>query len=225
MGMEERDFEEEKPLDEFGYEKFMRECDARTDKVMKLYEKYRDHPDCEKIVAREMGWEWLEEALEAKERGEVLPHETIEVPPLETNPLTEGVDWVRDEGGHIHHPLTKLAFERSMAMWHFCEDRGLLRENADSDLCAMVFEFQTTGAKIAGALDSLGYDGDLHDGAFIVAALKRALNYLHKSIAASDKVVQKKLIDDERLQSFRTELFEIREEILGLMKRFREEPR
>ena len=220
--MQERDFEEEQPLDEFGYEKFMRECDARTDKVMKLYEKYRDHPDCEKIVAREMGWEWLEDALEAKERGELSPQEPIEIPPLEPNPLTEDIDWIRDEDGDIHHPLTKHAFESAMAMWHFCQDRGLLAEKGDSDLCEMVFEFQTAGAKIAGALDSLGYDGDLHDGAFIVAALKRALNYLHKSIAASEKVLVKKLIDDGRLESFRAELFEIREQILGLMKRFRE---
>src|SRR5207248_5287477 len=35
---EEREFEieDEQPLDEFGYEKFMRESDARTDKYMKL---------------------------------------------------------------------------------------------------------------------------------------------------------------------------------------------
>jgi hypothetical protein len=213
---------EEQPLDEFGYEKFMRECDGRTDRVMALYEKYRDHPDREKIIAREMGWEWLEEALEAEERGELPPREPIEIPPLEPNPLTEGIDWVRDDDGHIHHPLTRRAFESAMAMWHFCEERGLLEEKGDADLREMIFEFQTTGAKIAGALDSLAYDEEFRDGPFIVAALKRALNYLHKSIAASEKAAEKKLIDDERMKSFRAELFDVREKILGLMKRFRE---
>jgi len=220
--MEPEDFDDQ-PLDEFGYEKFMRECDARTDKVMALYEKYRDHPDCEKIVAREMGWEWLEEALEAKERGELPPRDEIEVPELIPDPLTEGVNWVRDEDGHIHHPLTKRAFESAMAMWHFLNGQHLLEENGDDDLREMIFEFQTTGAKIAGALDSLGYDADLRDGAFIVAALKRALNYLHKSISASEKVMEKRLIDSERLEKFRAELFDVREEILSLMKRFRED--
>jgi hypothetical protein len=213
---------EEQPLDEFGYEKFMRECDGRTDRVMALYEKYRDHPDREKIIAREMGWEWLEEALEAEERGELPPREPIEIPPLEPNPLTEGIDWVRDDDGHIHHPLTRRAFESAMAMWHFCEERGLLEEKGDADLREMIFEFQTTGAKIAGALDSLAYDEEFRDGPFIVAALKRALNYLHKSIAASEKAAEKKLIDGERMKSFRAELFDVREKILGLMKRFRE---
>lgn len=67
------DPDEEKPVDEFGYEKFMRESDARTDRYMELLEKYEGHPDQEKIVAREMGWTWLEEALEADERGALPP--------------------------------------------------------------------------------------------------------------------------------------------------------
>jgi hypothetical protein len=218
------DPESEKPLDEFGYEKFMRESDARTDKYMELLDKYQGHPDCEKIVAREMGWEWLEEALEADERGALPERENFEVPPLEPNPETEGVDWIRDNDGHIHHPLTKRAFGSAMAMWHFCKDDDLLGDNSDSDLHEMIFQFQTAGAKLAGALDSLAYrEEDEREGGFIVAALKRSLNYLHKSIAAADKVAGKNLLPPDRLQRFRTELFEIREEILALMRRFREQ--
>lgn len=220
---EEFDPEDDKPLDEFGYEKFMRESDARTDKYMELLKKYEGHPNQEKIVAREMGWTWLEEALEADERGALPPREPIEVPELVPNPLTEGVDWVRDDNGHIHHPLTKRAFETSMAMWHYCDDRDLLEENGDVDLAEMVFQFQTTGAKIAGALDSLAYGEELREGSFIVAALKRALGYLHKSIAASDKLAEKKLIEAKRLELFRAELFDVRTEILDLMQRFRAE--
>jgi hypothetical protein len=216
------DPEADKPLDEFGYEKMMRESDARTDKYMELLDKYEGHPDQERIVAREMGWEWLEEALEADERGALPPREENEVPELVPNPLTEGVDWVRDQDGHIHHPLTKRAMKSAMSMWHFCEDRGLLGETGDDDLHDMIFQFQTTGAKIAGALDSLAYDDDdSREGGFVVAALKRALNYLNASMAAAEKVAQKKLIEAERLDSFRKELFSVREEILALMERFR----
>jgi hypothetical protein len=216
------DPEDEKPLDEFGYEKFMRESDARTDKYMKLLEKYEGHPDCEKIVAREMGWAWLEEALEADERGALPPREPEDLPPLEPNPLTEGVDWIRDADGDIHHPLTKRAFESGMLILHFCDERGLLNESGDTDLHEMVFQFQTAGAKIAGALDGLAYDEDSRDSGFVVAALKRALNYLHTSMAAAEKVAGKKLLAADRLDSFRAEMFAIREEILALMQRFRE---
>lgn len=215
------DLDEERPLDEFGYEKFMRESDARTDKYMEIREKYEGHPDREKIVAREMGWAWLEEALEADERGALPPRKEIEVPPLEPNPLTEGIDWVRDKDGGIHHPLTRRAFESAMSMWHFCKERGLLEESGDDDLHEMIFQFQTVGAKVAGALDSLGYDEHLHEGGFVVAALKRALNYLHASVAAAERVASKNLLDSGRLNSFRADLFNVREEILGLMQRFR----
>ena len=216
------DPESEKPLDEFGYEKSMRESDARTDKYIALLEKYEGHPDREKIVAREMGWEWLEEALEADERGALPPSEPMEVPPLEPNPITEGIDWIRNEEGHIHHPLQRRAFESAMSMWHFCKDRGLLGEDGDEDLREMIFEFQTTSAKLAGALNSFAYDdSNTRDGAFVVASLKRAIGYLHKSVAATEKVAEKKLLPAERLELFRTELFDIREQILALMERFR----
>jgi len=72
------DPDEDKPMDEFGYERLMRESDARTDKYLELLDKYKDRPDQEKIVAKEMGWEWLEEALEANERGALPKEEKME---------------------------------------------------------------------------------------------------------------------------------------------------
>jgi hypothetical protein len=190
---------------------------------MELLKKYKEHPDCERIVAREMGWEWLEEAIEADERGALPQREEIEVPPLVPNPATEGVDWIRDEDGDISHPLTKRAFESVMSMWHFCDEKKMLGDDGDADLHEMIFEFQTAGAKIAGALNSLAYDDDdSRDGGFIVAALKRALNYLHKSIAAAERVAHKALLPRERIEPFRADLFALREEMLALMRKYRE---
>lgn len=183
------DPDQDKPLDEFGYEKFMRESDVRTDKYMELLDKYEGHPDQERIVAREMGWEWIDELLDAQERGAITPSEPMDVPELVPNPLTEGVDWVRDEDGDIRHPLAKRAFEGAVSLHHYCRDKGLLGEDGDSDLREMVFKYQTTAAKLAGALNSLAYDDEqyAHEGGFVVAALKRALNYLHACMAGSRK--------------------------------------
>jgi hypothetical protein len=57
------DFESDEKWDEFRCEQLLRESDARTEKYGKLLEKYMDHPDREGIVAREMGWATIEEAL------------------------------------------------------------------------------------------------------------------------------------------------------------------
>jgi hypothetical protein len=50
--------------------------------------------------------------------------------------------------------------------------------------------------------------------------VKRALNYLHTSMAAADRVAQKNLLPPARLGAFRAELCEVREKILELMQRF-----
>jgi hypothetical protein len=247
---------EDKEWDEFDYEKFMRESDARTDKYAELLDKYMDHPDRDRLIAKEMGWEWMEEALDAEERdnpasGEdppLDPHEDGDADsqkdsggaegdpfdvdetnriaaetdddPLEPDPATEGVDWVRDEDGDIKHPLSRRAFNSSMDLWHKCDELGL-GKMADDDLCVLISEFQIAGAKLAGALDSLAYGRDHRDGAFTVAYLKRALSHVHAAQAALEKVAPKNLLPAETVTATRAELFAIREEILRLMEEFR----
>src|SRR4030095_4915859 len=122
--------------DEVRYEQFLRESDALTEKYGRLLEKYADHPDSERIIAREMGWSWLEEALdrqdeedneqeeqakdletminEEKEDESENHIEDHELPP--PDPMREGIDWVRDERGHILHPIEKRAHDTLHAL-------------------------------------------------------------------------------------------------------------
>ena len=228
---------ENKEWDEFDYEKFMRECDARTDKYAELMDKYRGHPDRERLIAQEMGWAWLEEALDAQEQGtgesggsrqnskDFQP--TAEafdppknVPDLGPDPATEGVDWVRKEDGYVCHPLSFRALEGSIRLWDKFEELGL-DNSEDEDLCGLLGEYQTTSAKLAGALDGLAYGRRLSEGAFIVACLKRALSHLHTAQAALENVTKKGLLPAELLASTRGEFFALREEILRLMTEFR----
>jgi hypothetical protein len=214
------------PMDEFEWERTLKESDALTDKFGEVLEKYIDHPDRDKLIAQEMGWDWIEEtlsnpALHHHDLEEDLDPEDLKLP--EPNPMTEGVDWIRTERGRISHPLTERSFQLAMKMWHYGEHQGLLGETADPDMWEMVFQAQTLSAKLAGALDNLGYD-HLVEGGFIVACLKRALQYFDRSIAASERVRDKRLMEDDLLDDFRKNLFEIREEILRLITHYREHP-
>lgn len=231
---------EGKPWDEFDYEKFMQECDARTDKYAELLDKYIDDPNRDRIIAREMGWTKLEEALDArdKERSDrsaeksdspdseelEADEETFEgpdeVPDLEPDPATEGVDWVRKKDGFIGHPLALRALDGSVALWHKLEKLGL-DKTANEDLATLLGEYQTTSAKLAGALDGLAYGRDLTEGPFIVACLKRALNHLHAAQAALEKVSRQKSLPAPTTRKLRAEFFALREEILRLMEEFR----
>ena len=228
---------ENKEWDEFDYEKFMRECDARTDKYAELMDKYMDHPDRERLIAKEMGWTWLEEALDSKDQEANAPGDSLafsqteegeskefapeaeafgsldDAPSLEPDPATQGVDWVRKEDGYICHPLALRALEGSVALWDKFEELGL-DKSQDDDLCR---------AKLAGALDGLAYGRQLSEGAFIVACLKRALSHLHTAQSALENVTARNLLPREVLASTRAEFFAIREEILRLMTEFREQ--
>lgn len=232
-------FPEDKEWDEFDYERFMRESDARTDKYMELLEKYGDTPESEEIIAREMGWdgdaEESEWELESVEGGNLSGHadlpDTIgdgadldDFAPMEPDPATEGVDWIRRENGDVCHPLYARAFDGSMSLMDQCEESGLLRRE-DRDLDMLLGEYQITTAKLAGALNSLAYGRDLQDGPFVVARLKRALNHLHNTQAALEAVAPKKILQPGVINTVRSELFALREEILRLMQEFRGQDR
>ena len=99
-----------------------------------------------------------------------------------------------------------------------------LDKSADKDLEQFIFEFQTTGAKLAGALDGIARGEGFPDAAFTVACLKRALDHLHKSQAGLEAVAPRKLLPEPMIAEARKELFEIREGILRLMDEFRGRP-
>ncbi len=211
--------------DEHDYEKFMKECDARTDKYMELQEKYGDSDEAEAKIAREMGWvrEGEDEGDDENERMSVeemnrICEEAANEPPPEPDPHREGIDWIRTGAGDLQHPLQHRCFESAMALWHECEDLGVLEEE---DYAQFVAEFQITGAKLAGALNGLAHGRDSREGAFVVACLKRALDHLHKAQAGLEKVAPKRQFPEKSVEFYRKELFEIREGILRLMEEFR----
>ena len=84
-----------------------------------------------------------------------------------------------------------------------------------------IFEFQTTGVKLGGALGGLARGQGFTDDAFTVAYLKRALDHLHKAQAGLEAVALRKLLPEPTIAEARKELFEIREGILRLMDEFR----
>ena len=225
QAIEEQQREQKDPeadWNEHDYEEFMKECDARTDKYMELLDKYGDSDEAEAKIAKEMGWDrelTPEEAEEEQRRIEEINaacEEALKQPEPEPDPHREGIDWIRTEEGELRHPLQHRCFESAMRFWHQADELGF-KKSEDEDLGQFIFEFQTTGAKLAGALDGLAEGRDHRDDAFTVACLKRALDHLHKSQAGLEAVAPKNLLPEKMVAEARKELFEIREGILKLM--------
>jgi hypothetical protein len=227
--------------DEVRYEQFLRESDALTEKYGRLLEKYADHPDSERIIAREMGWSWLEEALDREEEGENKQEEQAtdleanideekedqsendiedyELPP--PDPLREGIDWVRDERGHILHPIEKRAHDTLHALLDELKAAEHFPEEEDEQLAEFVSGFMTLCAKLDGALGGVARGDDFFEPGMVVAWLKRILESLNKTIAAADAPKVKDFLPADRLAYYRSELFAIREEVLELVKELR----
>ena len=216
----------EEEWDEHDYEKFMKECDARTDKYMELLDKYGDSDEAEEKIAKEMGWERELTEEEAEEEARHIEEmnaaceEALNEPEPEPEPHREGIDWIRTEDGDLQHPLQHRCSESAMKFWRQADELGL-KKSEDKDLEQFIFEFQTTGAKLAGALDGIARGESFADPAFTVACLKRALDHLHKSQAGLEAVAPKKLLPEAMVAEARKELFEIREGILRLMDEYR----
>jgi len=211
--------------DEHDYEKFMKESDARTDKYMELLDKYGDSDEAEAKIAKEMGWDREDDSEEGEgimtvEEMNRITEEALNEPEPEPDPHTEGKDWIRTERGELRHPLQHRCFESAIKLRHDCRDLGL-EDSEDDDLQQCMFEFQTTGVKLAGALNGIAEGRPPTDAAFTVAYLKRALDHLHKSQSGLEAVAPKKLLPEELIAKTRQELFEIREGILKLMDEFR----
>jgi hypothetical protein len=228
--------------DEIRYEQFLRESDALTEKYGRLLEKYADHPDSERIIAREMGWSWLEEALdqqdEEKEGRQESEDEDLEVKvdhekkaesgnDIEDyelpapDPIREGIDWVRDERGHILHPIEKRAHDVSHSLLDELRATEHFPAEEDEQVAEFVSGFMTLSAKLAGALGGVARGDDFFEPGMVIAWLKRILEILNKTLAAAEAARGKDFLHAERFAYYRIELFAIREEVLELIKQLR----
>jgi hypothetical protein len=234
----------ESEWDELRYEQFLRESDARTERYGRLLEKYKDNPDSERIIAREMGWTRLEDALDWQEQQkeqcpkgerakepEDLQEETAEDDEFEEeleehefpppDPKREGIDWVRDDDGDLSHPICKRAHDALHALLDELKATGHFPEAQDEQLGDFVSGYMTVSAKLAGSLGGITRRDDFYDAVMVIAWLKRVLEILNNTIAAADAVSEKLFLPPPRLGYYRNELFAIREEILELIARLR----
>jgi hypothetical protein len=228
--------------DEARYEQFLRESDALTEKYGRLLEKYGDDPESERIIAREMGWKWLEEALADETAHEVSDEkidesgedeedeedddneiadeiESYGLPP--PDPLREGIDWVRDERGRICHPIKKRADVALHALLNELRTAGHFPDCDDEQLGQFVGDFMTVTAKLAGALGGVARGDEFLEAGLVIAWLKRLLEILNRTLAASEGLAGKSFLSAESLERYRSELFGIRENILELIARLR----
>ena len=204
--MEENDI----PMDEFEWEEFLKKNDKMVDTYAALMEKYMDDPNCDEIIAREMGWNhlleddgvdrpWLDEMNVALEHGE------------------EGEEWKSAAGieeneescvPDIHKdPLYQIGFSFAVNFMKWCDDLPE-RATKDTDMREAMQNCAIPAAKIAGAVSMNNDDKD--QLGLRLANYKRGLIAANKTLTALSTVHEKGLIEQKQVITFIKQATELR---------------
>jgi len=205
--------------DEYRWEEFMKESDRRTDRYLHLYEKYKEHPDSEKLIAIEMGWlHTLDTFLDENNFLKDFFAEAFD----------EGEEWKKetdfeatDFDSFEHLPVYKDAFEYTIDAMNLMDEE--LNDFEDESVDAFARSVIIPPAKIAGGF-GLGFEIESLGGN--IANCKRGLIAANQMLTALQEIREKEFIDENTFQDFYNRGKEVRDQlaiyIVELRERFRQ---
>ena len=216
------------PLDEFEWEQELREADRKAAAYQEALEKHKDSPDRDKLIAEAMGWD-------SEDEDPDFDWERIEFGPLFHNDsgnfTDSGFPPPFDE--EQRHPLSKRVTDLALQLQHDAEARGIIiveksgeQQNLANPYLTVVMHIISLGGKLAAALDG-SVQGVESETGFVVAMLKRAQIPLNEALSAIGSLCKDHLDENtaEWLEFARTELFDLRNEVLELMHELRSRPK
>lgn len=219
-------------LDEFAWEERLKESDRLTDAYQEVLEKYMEDADSERKEAFVMGWDGLLDAL--AERDEAgggdetgfssdlsLSFESGDddddiFGDLRDADLADDADDGDEEG---NHPLQMQAQELAMRAIDLVEsDAG-----PDTASHLLVSNLLQVSGKLAGVLSGHDDDDYLPETGFILAVLKRCLNWLNEAIGACQELIAAESDPDHRaaLCHLRATAFEVRDGIVEMRRQLK----
>lgn len=215
-------------LDEYAWEERLKESDRLTDAYQEVLEKYMDDANCEQKEAFVMGWDGLLDAL--AERDEEFDGDDEDEDEDEENsghPDMMSYDSSDEEDGEFasdksdpldeenDHPLQTKAQELAMrAMDLMPNDSG--PGTASYQLVSALLQ---VSGKLASALNGRGSGYEPETG-FVLAVLKRCLNWLNDAVGACQQLMAAEEDPDQlaALAHLRSSAYEIRDQITELRR-------
>ena len=219
-------------LDEYEWEERLKESDRLSDAYQEVLEKYMDDADSERKEAFVMGWDGLLDALaERDEAGdEDFYDDDEEVDAYDGMPSCFAADGDEpDEDGFPaedemfvdddeDHPLQVQAQELAL--------RAMDVVRGDSGPGTPAYQLVTSllqvSGKLAGALNGRGSGYEPETG-FVLAVLKRCLNWLNEAVGACQELMAIEEDSDQlaALKHLRSSAFEIRDGITELRRQLK----
>ena len=212
--------EDELPLDEFEWEQELREADRRAEAYQEAFDRYREHPHRERLIAEAMGWE-PEEVEEFRDDWQDV---TESLQAQDPDEMLENAGMFSEDEEGAHHPLSRRAMDFALRLQRDAKARGLFEGDIarDHPVLSVIVSIIALGGKLAAALDGTMHGYDPEPG-FVIAMLKRAQVPLNEALHALSSIQLTGLPRDTRqwLIAARSELFDLRKDILDLMSDLR----
>ena len=177
----------ERPWDEHDWERFLRRQDRRTEQYLGLVERYADHPDRDRIIAREMGWTHLTDASD--EPDEDLGEADDEIPPGLAADLEDDAEPVAEDNEvpasfFYEHPLWKESCELAVEARRVVDPRQRRPTAVETLMARFLHGVNLCSVKIGAVLtDPPGAEARAELG-MEIAYLKRALKGLTDALDA-----------------------------------------
>jgi hypothetical protein len=217
---EENDYSDR--MDEFAWEQRLKESDRLTAAYQEVLEKYMEDSDCERKEAFVMGWDGLLE--EMAERDEANTRDDSDEPAIDAggrldfDDIADDADFADDGdpfGKYERHPLQARAQELALRAMDVVS--GESSQSSPSYL--LISNLLQVSGKLAGALNdrSSGYEPE---AGYVLAILKRCLNWLNESVGACQELMTSEEDADQlaALAHIRSTIFEIRDGITELRR-------
>jgi hypothetical protein len=207
------DGEDTGELDEYAWEERLKESDRLTDAYQEVLEKYMQDTDSERKEAFVMGWDGLLDALaerdEAGDNGFSYDKEVSNLPGMELFPFEDEDEFAAPDELSEEHDLATRAMDLNPAT----EDRP------GTPAYRLISSLLQVSGKLGGALAGRGSGYEPETG-FVLAVLKRCLNWLNEAVGACQELIAVEKDPDHRLalEHLRSSAFEIRDAIVELRR-------
>jgi hypothetical protein len=225
-------------LDEYAWEERLKESDRLTDAYQEVLEKYMEDPDSERKEAFAMGWDGLLDALAEREEAELGGYAEEDADHLfglggcfgeEDDDEDEDEDDGQDYGGEDDcHDDCGIPFDeddshplqaRAQDVARRAVDLASQEAGPGSASYRLLNNLLQVSGKLAGALNGRGSGYEPETG-FVLAVLKRCLNWLNEAVGACNELLETETDPDQRAayERLRRAAFEIRDGIVELRR-------
>lgn len=215
-------------LDEFAWEERLKESDRLTDAYQEVLEKYMEDPDSERKEAFAMGWDGLLDALAEREEAELDGYEEDDCEFGGADFSDEIEDDEDDDDGRGFQDDCGIPFDdedshplqmRAQDVARRAVDLTSKEAGPGSAAYRLLNNLLQVSGKLAGALNGRGSGYEPETG-FVLAVLKRCLNWLNEAVGACNELLETEKDPDQRaaFERLRRSAFEIRDGIVELRR-------